>query len=534
MTNTPHKVLILGLDGATWTILKPLMDKGKLPNITALVKSGASGILNSAIPPVTAPAWTNFQTGSNMGKHGIFDFRIFNRGKRQVWLSSSRDIKLPTLWQIASASDRRVIAINVPMTFPPQPVNGIIIGGMLARNEDKSLLYPSERFDEIFGKHPDYRISSPIVSRRGVMGRSAYVDANINVEHNRFNLARDLMKNEPWDIFMLQNQSLDYIQHSYFPLMDPESKGYDHKGYDDVTRFYQAMDENIGDLVESTPPDTDILVISDHGFKLQNRLIHLAPWLRNKGYLVEDISSSQRLLQFIRKYDVFKLRRHFAHWILRDKKTRFEKASVTSLNRIDWERSRAYTAIGSNFGCIYINQENVDDKDIFLDMITEELSELIDPQNGRRVVKCIYRSDELFQGPYTHNAPDLIAEPEKYYAFGAPAIVSHENIFTEVDYYLEMPGGHHPEGMFIWTGSDVKKGSDFRANLMDIAPTILARLQIPIPNHMDGHVLESFFKTPLSANSQEWDFDHDLYSEKFFFKQDEDHLSKRLSDLGYL
>ena len=104
---TERKVLILGLDGATWRVLRPLLEAGELPHLAALVKAGASGLLRSSIPPLTAPAWTNFQTGANAGKHGIFDFRVFDRAARRLWLVSSRDLKLPTLWQVASAAGRR-------------------------------------------------------------------------------------------------------------------------------------------------------------------------------------------------------------------------------------------------------------------------------------------------------------------------------------------------------------------------------------------------------------------------------------------
>lgn len=534
MANKQCKTLILGLDGATWSVLNPLIYEGKLPNISRLVRSGASGILRSAIPPITAPAWTNFQTGSNGGKHGIFDFRVYNRSERRVWLANSSDIKLPTLWQIASSFDKQVIAINVPMTYPPRPVNGIIIGGMLAQKEDKSLIYPPDRFEEIFYKHPNYRISPPTVSQRGLMGRTGYIDANIQVERQRLELALDLMANEPWDLFMVQNQSLDYIQHSYYHLMDPETTGFDQTSYEDVSRFYQSMDDNIGLLVASTPPDTDIVVVSDHGFKLQKRLVHLAPWLRSKGYLVEEVNRGQRLLQYARKYDIFKLRRYFAHWILRDKKARFGKASITSINRINWEHSQAYTAIGSNFGCIYVNYDIVEDVDRFLEDISEELFKLKDPLTGKPVVKCIYRGNEIFQGLHTHNAPDLIAEPATFYAFGAPSIITHENIFTDINFDLETPGGHHPDGIFIWNGPEVIQSNHHFENLMDIAPTILARMQIPIPNYMDGHVLGSLFKTPPNIEIQEWDLNYAYHQEKIFSNDDEDLLSRRLNDLGYL
>lgn len=534
MTENRRKTLILGLDGATWRLFRPLIDEGKLPNIASLLASGASGVLHSSIPPLTAPAWTNFQTGANAGKHGVFDFRIFDRTSRTLKLVNSREICMPTLWQIASAAGYRVVTVNVPMTFPPQPVNGLVIGGMLAQNVDSSLVYPPERFQEIMGRHPDYRVSPPVVSQRGVMGRRAYIAANIQVEARRCDLALDLIRNEPWDLFMVQNQCLDYIQHSYFHLMDPSAAEFDPQGYEEVLGFYRAMDENVGRLVEAAPPNTDVILVSDHGFKIQHRLIHLAPWLRAQGYLVEDIDARQRLLQALRKADIFKLRRHFAHWVLRGKQARFSAAASNALGRIDWQRSRAYMAIGSVFGCIYINRQNDRDMEGLLSEITEKLSALIDPKTGRKVVTRILRGQEIYHGPLAENGPDLIIEPAEDYAFGAPSLVAHQSPFTDIDFELEIPGGHHPDGILIWSGGNILPKHNLEANLMDIAPTILGRLGIPVPEHMDGRVLVDLFSPPLSFEQQKWNLGDAGEPGAGYSAEDESALQKRLHDLGYL
>ncbi len=528
------KTLILGLDGATWRLLRPLVEAGELPNLAALVQSGASGVLRSSVPPLTAPAWSNFQTGANAGKHSIFDFRVLDRAARRLWLVSARDLKLPTLWQMAGAAGRRVVVVNVPLTYPPQPVNGVVVGGMLAQRVDRSLVYPPERFDDILGRHPDYRISPPVVTQRGTMGRRAFVEANIEVERQRCDLALDLMAREPWDLFMVHNQCLDYIQHAYYHLMDRKAAEFDEAGHADVLRFYKAMDENVGRLVEAAPPNTDVIVLSDHGFKLQHRLIHLAPWLRAEGYLVEKISLRQRLLQLIRRMDVLKLRRHLAHWVLRDKKTRFGAAASAALTRIDWTRSRAFVAIGSVFGCVYVNHDIVSDTGALLDELSERLLTLTHPQSGRRVVARVLRGRDVYYGPYASNGPDLVIEPEKDFTFGAPSLVAHRSPFSDIDFELEIPGGHHPDGIFVWNGAGVRPGRDLKADLMDIAPTVMARLNLHVPDHVDGQVLTSLFDPPLEPTFEPWEAGEGTGAEEVYSAEDEEILSKRLSDLGYL
>jgi predicted AlkP superfamily phosphohydrolase/phosphomutase len=534
MTESTEKTLILGLDGAAWRLLHPLMEAGELPNLQALTERGASGYLHSAIPPLSAPAWTNFQTGANAGKHSVFDFRVFDRAAREVWLVSSRDIQLPSLWQIATVHGCRVIAINVPVTYPPQPVNGIIIGGMLTPNEDRTLIYPSERFEEIFGRHPDYQVSPPTIAQRGTMGRRAFVDANIKVERQRYELALNLMTREPWDVFVLQNQCLDYIQHAYYHLLDRTAAEFDPAGYAEVVRFYQAMDENLGRLAEAAPPGTDIVVLSDHGFKLQHRLIHLAPWLRYEGYLVERIRPRQRLLQLARQIDVLKLRRHLAHLVLRDKETRFGAAATTALSRVEWTRSQAYVAIGSVFGCIYVNHDLVSDVEGVSEELTHRLLQMTDPKDGRRVVARVLRGRDIYHGPFAHNGADLIAEPAEDYTFGAPSLVAHKEPFTDIDFDLEIPGGHHPDGILLWTGRGIRRRKDISADLMDVAPTVLARMGLPVPDHMDGQVLQTPFETAPATRLEPWQPEDSEGSQGDYSASDEEILERRLGDLGYL
>jgi predicted AlkP superfamily phosphohydrolase/phosphomutase len=514
--------------------LGPLLQEGELPHLAALTKGGASGTLRSSIPPLTAPAWSNFQTGANPGKHGVFDFRVFDRAERRLWLASARDLRLPTLWRVLSAAGRRVVALNVPLTYPPQPVNGVVIGGMLAQKEDHTLVYPPERYEEILGRHPDYRISPPLISQRGRMGRQAFVEANIKVEWRRCELALDLMSREPWDLFMVQNQCLDYIQHAYYHLMDTSAPEFDPVGYAEVLPFYRAMDENVGRLVEAAPPGTDVVVLSDHGFKLQHRLIHLAPWLRAEGYMVEKVRLRQRLLQLVRRADVFRLRRHLAHWVLRDKRTRFAAAAETALQRIDWARSRAFVAIGSVFGCVYLNRESFSDVEGLQEELRDRLAAMTDPLTGRRVVARVLLGKEVYRGPFAQNGPDLIAEPAEDYTFGAPSLVAHQTPFVDIDFGLEIPGGHHPKGILIWSGAGVQPRDDLGADLMDVAPTVLARMDVPVPDHVDGRVLADLFDPSPAVVLQPWEPGEVGSGGDGFSEEDEEELRRRLAGLGYL
>ena len=110
MSETKNRVFIIGLDGAGWTALNPIMKDGLMPNLHRLIENGSAGILKSTIPPITAPAWTTFQTGCNPGKHGLFDFLAYKPGAYEFSLNSSQSIKLKTLWEIVSEAKKTAVS----------------------------------------------------------------------------------------------------------------------------------------------------------------------------------------------------------------------------------------------------------------------------------------------------------------------------------------------------------------------------------------------------------------------------------------
>ena len=131
------RLLILGLDGGTFDILLPWMQKGFLPNLGKIYDEGVSGPLRTILPPITAPAWTSFYTGKNPGKHGIFEFFIKRENSYQEVAVNSTFCKSKTLWDYLAEENKKVAVLNVPMTYPPQKVNGIMICDFLSQAEKR-------------------------------------------------------------------------------------------------------------------------------------------------------------------------------------------------------------------------------------------------------------------------------------------------------------------------------------------------------------------------------------------------------------
>jgi predicted AlkP superfamily phosphohydrolase/phosphomutase len=155
-----NKVLVIGLDGATFNVIKPLLKEGRLPNLKRLVEEGSHGNLVSTTPPLSPVAWTSFITGSNPEKHGIYDF-LMRKGNEgyTVKFSNGGDRKVKPIWEIINKTGGELVGIvNVPMSYPPDIVNNFIVSGFDAPGTDSSSMHPSELYDEILERFGNYII----------------------------------------------------------------------------------------------------------------------------------------------------------------------------------------------------------------------------------------------------------------------------------------------------------------------------------------------------------------------------------------
>src|SRR5437899_5513091 len=136
------KVVIIGLDAATWTLIRPWMAEGSMPNWAKLIKAGVSGTLESILPPITPPAWTSFMTGKNPGKHGIFHFVETEHGGYAMNYANATSRRSPTVWKLLNNAGYSVGTMNIPFTYPPEPLDGFQIAGMGTPSENSPFVHP--------------------------------------------------------------------------------------------------------------------------------------------------------------------------------------------------------------------------------------------------------------------------------------------------------------------------------------------------------------------------------------------------------
>ena len=299
MTNTKIRTLIIGLDGATYDMVDPLVAEGIMPVLGRIMENGARGILRSTIHPLTPPAWTTMTTGRSPGNHGVFDFiRVDRAGDKPSYtLATSADVMVPTIWQMTSDAGLRATTLNFPVTFPAKPIDGTVIPGYVPWSYLGRAIHPRETF-KMLKAEGVFKASEMSTDwqheRKAVQGLAEnqlddWVQFHITREERWFQTMMTLMKKEPSDLSAVLFDGVDRIQHLCWHLIDPATRG-DYTGdVSDRTRnlvleYFRNVDGYIDQMIQAAGPDAQVFIVSDHGFTRSGRRIFYAnTWLEKMG-----------------------------------------------------------------------------------------------------------------------------------------------------------------------------------------------------------------------------------------------------------
>ncbi|HWQ14620.1 MAG TPA: alkaline phosphatase family protein [Roseiflexaceae bacterium] len=558
-----ERVLIIGLDGATWTVLGPWMDDGSLPNLARLRRQGCWGELRSTIPPLTAPAWSTFLTGKNPGKHGVFHFVALDDDPdvsvdAKAEIVDGRSIKSPILWDIVAHHGRRIGAINVPMSYPPRPVNGFMITCLLTPPGAAVFTYPPELsqqlpgyqidLDRFISEKPFARDGDGPRTKRTVKPSLQLMREFHAMEEERGHTALRLMASEPWDVFMVVFTATDRMGHYLWPYHRAEDLDGSAEGrelHDAIYRLYVRLDEMIGELVAQAGPETAVIVMSDHGMgPIYRKNTHWNNWLYRQGYLSLHRGSASTpdglLLRLgIPRDTIGRLVRRIPGL---SRSTVIQKARTAQTAAIDYERSKAYyVRIFDPVGGIRINAQGAE-RERLRDELLEAIRAATDPQTGGPIVRWAWRREECYHGPYADSMPDIILVMHPDYG-SSDRLSNYSAIVTDRP-TIGDPGGHHIEGIFIASGPQIAAQPAPLPNLeiADIAPTVLHLMGLPVPDDMDGRVLteiltaERLRARPVATapSPGRWPSEADDTGQGELTDEDEELVRDRLRALGYV
>lgn len=550
MDRNNQKVIVIGLDGATFDIIKPLIKEGKLPYLASLMKKGVSAPLKSTVMPNSFPAWVSCTTGVNPGKHGIF-WSLIRRENNSypLALMSSLDIKAKRLWQLLSNRGYRVGVVNLPTEYPPEKVNGFMVCGALTPSMESEFTYPETLKKEILTEIPDYQCEVDFAR----INLKELAEQSIQSIENHEKLILYLMESKPWDLFFSVFTETDTVQHKYWAGIDgkhPDHRRLKRKFGTFVYQVYERLDQAVGKILSGLSKETVVFIISDHGFGPCYQSFSLSRWLVEKKYLVLKDSpvriGLKKVLQNARMLNKAKrMRQYLLYFISSSRRKRGvrylrEKQALAGrqlINKIDWEQTKAYFTGDQG---IRLNLKGREPQGIVspgpeADRLKEDIKRQLKAlyySNGQPVFEAVMTGEEAFSGPFRDKAPDLIVPINHSQAPPRP----EKWDFTAI--HPEMSGTHSPLGVFIAAGPGIKAGTSIKApNIMDITPTILYILKEPLTREMDGRVLTEIFTPWFCRRRQIVKEGSSLRPQSgngVDLTEDESKIERRLRSLGYI
>jgi predicted AlkP superfamily phosphohydrolase/phosphomutase len=553
--SSTQKIFIVSLDGATFDVLRPLIRQGLMPNLGRMMEEGLSAELESVIPPVTGPAWTSFMTGKNPSKHGIFEFSRFDEKDYEWKLNNSQFIRSKTLWQILTEQGKRSVVLNLPYTYPPYEINGLIVCGWDAPSVQTNFTYPTELGKEILQRIPDYSSTHDVwlwkyISIRSDAQFDRFIDKQILGFQHEVELASHFLDTEEWDVFMTHFQQTDWLQHkvwSYIAKACSNSANKDRR-LEKVRSCYREFDRLVGVLLDKVKKHNPVkIILSDHGFGQDRGNICVNYFFNQWGYFFLSQQNQAPMSDIFRKSKHKVLRMAFSalakakHRILDARRYKTWAAYVhgnveQKRLAIDWVRTKVALVTGSETGFVYVNVKgrgplgNVEPGTEYENLVSEVMAKLRDlrhPRTGENLFAKVARGRDIYpEAGEDILLPDIVLIGAHGFGFSLRVSDAMPETIPE--------GCHRPLGVLLMQGDGLKSRiPNFHPRLIDMAPTILHLLGMTVPRDMDGRVLEEIWPEPQTVRYD--DTDNSVIQEKATYTAEEsDLIEQRLKGLGYL
>jgi predicted AlkP superfamily phosphohydrolase/phosphomutase len=536
----PPRVLIIGLDGADWRVLRPFLEEGTMPNLARLIDNGTSGPLRSTIPPQSPVAWTSFLTGKNPARHSVFDFRERSPYNPTRLLGvNSRSIRSETFLQVLSRHERYVGAINIPFTFPPFKVNGVLLSGWGGMVKGAAYTYPEDFAAELNEKVNGFPLHT--MEWGAMVGKlDVLIDQVIAVTRQHARTLQYVMRNKPWHVLVQVFEGLDRLQHPLMHILDTAHPRYDpslaQRLGPKLRTYFRTVDGILGAAEQHAPSDTVLLVVSDHGFRSAHKLLNLKDVLAQLG--LANTKTNLTVTQSVRT----NLRHTLKPVTQRLPRRRRNPRNIGArglMGDLDWSATKAYTTSFTSHG-IWINLVGRepsgvvtpgDEYESLLSEIQDALLALRDPVDGSAVLEQVIRASDVYHGPMLDHAPDLLVVPAA--GFGACSGEAGPHLAP----LRKWMGSHDLDGILLAKGPGIRRGEKIsHASIMDIAPTILYLADVPIPVDVDGQVLSLFADDRLLERPPTYQQGRFFHSgqEAIISAAEQAQLDAHLRRLGYL
>jgi predicted AlkP superfamily phosphohydrolase/phosphomutase len=556
-----RKVLIIGLDGASWDAIGPWMDEGALPNLARVRAQGVSGVLMSCMPFLSCPAWKVFSTGKNPGNLGIFGFHLVQREPFRCLPVTGEFFPGEEIWDVLTRARIKSCVVNVPFTYPVKEIDGTLISGGFAPTTEGKLTHPDAIADEIRKVRPDYHIIP-----RSVLQAGSYV--NFYEELRQIlevvdDVGRHMLRTKEWQFGIVVHRETDAMQHYTWGHAFPGHPTYTderHAKYGHFLKDYWIeTDRSVGRILEDVGGEVNVLIMSDHGFGPLDKRINMNEWLSREGYLFYERrrppSAAERFGLsrggITRALKVLRMQRLIKRIVPKSVSDKIRDTVPMERGQIplekvvvDWSRSKV---VSDYFGQFYLNPRyrsngaaTDEGRAVILD-VCRKLSQLRDFDHGDEPISVepIWGTD-IWSGERTQNAPDAMIKISDW-RIGYTGQVETNGVWGLVEErettHMLYAANHRREGIILGIGPDIGQGVIEGAELMDLAPTVLHMAGAGVPDDMDGKVLRDLFCADSPLATEEVEYQPGVEAGAVVedvSEQDEEALRKHLEDLGYM
>ncbi len=537
------RALVIGLDGATWDALNPLMAEGRMPRLREAVEAGASGILRSTTPPITPAAWTTFLTGKLPGSHGIIDFERYDARSNKLEFNSTRCLDhVRNIWQILGERGFKVGSVNVPMTYPPISVNGFMVSGFETPGPESEFVTPASLRKELLERWPDPTVQKSW-KRKRFRGDTQFAK-NVAYASRSFHqgvaMTKWLGDRCGWDALMVVLKLVDNLQHKTWKYLDPRWSHRNPRRCELTKQAFGEADKAIGELLDyAAQHDATVLMVSDHGHGSLDGKVQPNLLLKRWGYLKLAGGGAQS----------FTRAQYLLDRALGRTKKFARRGDVLHDLAVDFSRTTACVMHAGMAGFLYLNLKGRQPTGIVepsdYEKVRGELRERLLSEACRvtapdgsvvpmfsevHIPEALYECTREAQ-PWM---PDLILTPHD-----GLAVVRKIRGSKPVQWlpYRRIEGTHRPDGILVATGARVAKATGLHADIVDCAPTLLAMLGLRVPDDMQGRVIQELFETPLTVESEaavSTSGGASANTDEVYSQADLDAVTDRLQELGYL
>jgi predicted AlkP superfamily phosphohydrolase/phosphomutase len=436
------RVVFLGLDGTPYTFMRRLIAEGRAPNAARLAERGSLLRMESTWPWVSSVAWSTMMTGVNPGKHNIFGFIDRDPATYKQFIPTGRNMEARTLWEVLSDAGKRVIVVNVPVTYPPRPVNGIMVSCFLSPSLEKAV-YPADYLPTL--QSLGYIVDAdPWKARESKELALEEVNKALDA---RLRTLFYLYDKEEWDYLHVHIMETDRLHHFLWQQMEEAHSTYAPAFYD----VYRRIDDALGEVEKRLDDQTTLVWMADHGFCTIKKEVYVNKWLADQGWL--------------------RLRN-----VPPDRKKGLDEIEPSSV-AYSLDPGRVFIRVRGR------EKEGPVAPGAEYEALREEIAAaalaLRDPDDGAPIFQQVFRREELYHGPHLEQAADLILAPHDGYDPKGP--LYKEELTYKGD---ELVGMHtHHDAMLYLGGRQVAQK---RFSVVDVMPTVLDLMEVPAPSNLDG------------------------------------------------